>query len=941
MVLRNVAKTFSLEEQRQEINEIAADLDSLDTTVSNLNFGNTSNWDAAYSWGDHALAGYWVDVPADRTNWDTAYSWGDHAAAGYLTSYTETDTLLSVTNRGNNTDQFISFSSGKGISMDTASNNPFEIYGSSNQKAYIVHAQNNGAGGAGDLVVIAKNGLHVYGGTSELAANLGFEVVSGYSKLLYQGNTKLETTATGVDITGTLDTDVISVSSELRFNDGSNFVGISAPAGLSANYTLTLPDNDGTGAGQVLSTDGSGNLSWVSTGAGDLVNGTLAATIYRSSGEFRLIAGGAQSTRPHIHLKNSTTSDLEILGADGDSAGVTIDSRGTGTVKLKDGGATKLETSDTGVTVLGVISADNGNSSDWNAAYGWGDHSSAGYLTAEADTLDSVTDRGATTDNSVTVGDFSANGLSVSDNLLTLGNSSNTFTINFSQSTGSSPRILNSITESGLQIQGAYNFGGTFSEDIFLGTSGVASRFKHLVPQTDLTYDLGSSTKKWDNIYAGKLYYSNNFADLASLPSATDYHGMFAHVHAEGHGYFAHAGGWWQLLDTTSSLGELGDVNLSTAPNANDVLAWDGSNWAPSASAGGGSGSGTLSVTTSNAGKAYVDAVPGTFTAYGVNLNDVEQNTPTYTNTDGTTTVPVTNPANHPDPVSLAFDGREDTYVDVTSTVDGGVVELVFTNPVAEFNLTRLILGFDGNIECGFNGGNYVTASGATGSITELTVTSAGSQTLDKLSFRTPTASSGVGKLYYVIASYPNGWVGGTNSRLTIKQTDISVGSSGTGDNQLIMHDSSPVIQLTPSDVNKVVAVKTDISREIILPAGTLMTPGDTVTVIDVGYGALDRNDTNNYPQATGAGFPYMTYNSGNAQYAPIKIYPSRDEGIQGTNIQPWNQPNSISNYTQSQTNTGYYVPEPFHGMPFAIKRNGGSIKLMWIGPAYGWRILP
>ena len=133
MVLRNVAKTFSLEEQRQEINEIAADLDSLDTTVSNLNFGNTSNWDAAYSWGDHALAGYWVDVPADRTNWDTAYSWGDHAAAGYLTSYTETDTLLSVTNRGNNTDQFISFSSGKGISMDTASNNPFEIYGSSNK----------------------------------------------------------------------------------------------------------------------------------------------------------------------------------------------------------------------------------------------------------------------------------------------------------------------------------------------------------------------------------------------------------------------------------------------------------------------------------------------------------------------------------------------------------------------------------------------------------------------------------------------------------------------------------------------------------------------------------------------------------------------------------------------------------------------------------------
>ena len=65
-----------------------------------------------------------------------------------------------------------------------------------------------------------------------------------------------------------------------------------------------------------------------------------------------------------------------------------------------------------------------------------------------------------------------------------------------------------------------------------------------------------------------KLYFSNNFADLTALNAvnATTYHGMFAHVHAEGHGYFAHAGAWTQLLDTGSSLGELADVDLSTAP---------------------------------------------------------------------------------------------------------------------------------------------------------------------------------------------------------------------------------------------------------------------------------------------------------------------------------------------------------------------------------------
>jgi len=65
---------------------------------------------------------------------------------------------------------------------------------------------------------------------------------------------------------------------------------------------------------------------------------------------------------------------------------------------------------------------------------------------------------------------------------------------------------------------------------------------------------------------------------------------MFAHVHAEGHGYFAHGGLWTQLLDTGSALGDLADVS-ATAPNTNDVLTWNGSGWAPAAAQGGGGGS--------------------------------------------------------------------------------------------------------------------------------------------------------------------------------------------------------------------------------------------------------------------------------------------------------------------------------------------------------------
>ena len=45
----------------------------------------------------------------------------------------------------------------------------------------------------------------------------------------------------------------------------------------------------------------------------------------------------------------------------------------------------------------------------------------------------------------------------------------------------------------------------------------------------------------------GKIYYSNVFSQESDLPSATTYHGMFAHVHGTGYAYYAHAGAWVKL----------------------------------------------------------------------------------------------------------------------------------------------------------------------------------------------------------------------------------------------------------------------------------------------------------------------------------------------------------------------------------------------------------
>jgi hypothetical protein len=76
--------------------------------------------------------------------------------------------------------------------------------------------------------------------------------------------------------------------------NGTNFIGLRAPASVAADVTFTVPGADGT-AGQVLQTDGSATMSWVTkkvtqvtgktvaTGAWSLVSGYYEASISDSA----------------------------------------------------------------------------------------------------------------------------------------------------------------------------------------------------------------------------------------------------------------------------------------------------------------------------------------------------------------------------------------------------------------------------------------------------------------------------------------------------------------------------------------------------------------------------------------------------------------------------------------------------------------------------------
>lgn len=146
---------------------------------------------------------------------------------------------------------------------------------------------------------------------------------------------------------------------------------------------------------------------------------------------------------------------------------------------------------------------------------------------------------------------------------------------------------LASLTEN-LDVNG-FQVSSTNNGDVVIKPNGSGSiKFWAGGTGDALTYIDGTT---------GKLQYTNHYDTTGDLPAASNHHGMFAHVHAENHGYFAHGGSWIQLIDSGSSIGELNDVDLTVGGGQSDgqVLKWSAANskWEPQndlASSGGGGG---------------------------------------------------------------------------------------------------------------------------------------------------------------------------------------------------------------------------------------------------------------------------------------------------------------------------------------------------------------
>ena len=158
------------------------------------------------------------------------------------------------------------------------------------------------------------------------------------------GNIMFSVDEDGISVAnGTASTGAVLRLGEATAN-GTNYVAVQSPASLAANTTYTLPTADGT-SGQLLSTNGSGTLSWATASGG----GASYSTVRTQSGTtYTLVLGDAgdyiQTTSTtavtitvplqssvtwvadtEIYFEQNNTGQITIAGA----SGVTVNSSET------------------------------------------------------------------------------------------------------------------------------------------------------------------------------------------------------------------------------------------------------------------------------------------------------------------------------------------------------------------------------------------------------------------------------------------------------------------------------------------------------------------------------------------------------------------------------------------------------------------------------------
>lgn len=189
-----------------------------------------------------------------------------------------------------------------------------------------------------DLIIRTNGNCDVVLDYDDNESSQAFRVKDG------DGNIMFSVDEDGISVAnGTASTGAVLRLGEATAN-GTNYVAVQSPASLAANTTYTLPTADGT-SGQLLSTNGSGTLSWATASGGGASystvrtqSGTTYTLALTDAGDYiqttsttavtitvPLQSSVAWVADTEIYFEQNNTGQITIAGA----SGVTVNSSET------------------------------------------------------------------------------------------------------------------------------------------------------------------------------------------------------------------------------------------------------------------------------------------------------------------------------------------------------------------------------------------------------------------------------------------------------------------------------------------------------------------------------------------------------------------------------------------------------------------------------------
>ncbi|HOY30520.1 MAG TPA: hypothetical protein PKW80_01450 [Bacteroidales bacterium] len=291
------------------------------SVAHSITASDTTKWETAYGWGNHAIEGYLTSFtetdpifgtsPAngitgtDITHWNTSYGWGNHGLAGYLTSFTEMDTMIWKKNAGN-----IYYNSGNvGIGTNSPGN-ALSVTGSANFSTSVLSPLYKPLVGEGNsLSIVANDNPNGEGGSIMVTAGTG-QAQGGHQGgniILQSGSLMSEGYATPISST------IILTGNQTSQGGPGGNINIQGGAG-----TYNRP------GGSIWMVAGSGNPTYANGAGGNVYVAAGNGSGSNPSGNTIISAGSGGTGNGYIGFQLGSLEKMRVAASGNVGIGTTV-----------------------------------------------------------------------------------------------------------------------------------------------------------------------------------------------------------------------------------------------------------------------------------------------------------------------------------------------------------------------------------------------------------------------------------------------------------------------------------------------------------------------------------------------------------------------------------------------------------------------------------------